>query len=84
LNHPIITKVAWRLMPTVIICYFFACFDRANFSLAKFQLQDALTLSDTADGWGASLFVIAGARILGGGVVPFMLPSGLRAKEGSA
>ena len=54
-------------MPTVIICYFFACFDRINVSFAKFQLQDALTLSDTAYGLGASLFVI--------GYVIFEVPS---------
>jgi hypothetical protein len=84
LNHPIITKVAWRLMPAVIICCFFAYFDRFTISFARLQLQDALTLSDTADGWGASLFVIAGALISGGGVVPFLLPSGLHAKEEAA
>jgi MFS family permease len=69
LNHPIITKVAWRLMPTIIICYFFAYFDRINISFAKFQLQDALTLSDTAYGLGASLFVI--------GYVIFEVPSNM-------
>ena len=148
MNHPIITKVAWRLMPTVIICYFFASFDRINVSFAKFQLQDPLTLIDTAYGLGASLFVIsyvifevpsnmlldrfgaqkwlariiiswglataamvfvqtpgqfdplrfligagsatpalygiAGALLLGAGVVLFLLPPGLRANEGAA
>lgn len=84
LNHAITTKVAWRLMPTVIICYFFAYFDRIDFSFAKFQLQEGLALSDTAYGLGASLFVIAGALLLGAGVVLFLLPSGLRAKEGAA
>ena len=69
MNHPVITKVAWRLMPTVILCYLFAYFDRINISFAKFQLQDALTLSDTAYGLGASLFVI--------GYVIFEVPSNL-------
>ncbi len=81
LNHPIITKVAWRLTPTVIICYFFASFDRSTLSFAKFQLQDALTLSDTACGLGARLFVIAGAVLLGAGAVLFLFPPGLRAEE---
>lgn len=67
LNHPTLTKVAWRLMPTVIVCYFFAYFDRINVSFAKFQLQDALGLSDTAYGLGASLFVV--------GYVLFEVPS---------
>ena len=69
MNHSVITKVAWRLMPTVILCYLFAYFDRINISFAKFQLQDALTLSDTAYGLGASLFVI--------GYVIFEVPSNL-------
>lgn len=69
MNHPVVTKVAWRLMPTVILCYLFAYFDRINISFAKFQLQDALTLSDTAYGLGASLFVI--------GYVIFEVPSNL-------
>ena len=84
LNHPIFTKVAWRLMPAFSICCFFAGFNRFNISLAKFQLRGALTLGGTAHGLGASLFVIAGALILGGGFVLFLLPSGFRAKEGAA
>ena len=84
MNHPIITKVARRLMPTVILCCFFASFDRISFSLAKFQLQDALTLSDPADGLGASLVLISGALLLGAGVVLFLQPTKLRAAEGAA
>ena len=63
----IIRKVAWRLMPLIMICYFFAFFDRINISFAKFQLQSHLGLSDTAYGLGASLFVI--------GYVLFEVPS---------
>ncbi|KMZ13761.1 Permease of the major facilitator superfamily [Candidatus Burkholderia humilis] len=54
----IIRKVAWRLMPLIMLCYFFAFFDRINISFAKFQMQSSLGLSDTAYGLGASLFVI--------------------------
>ena len=84
MNHPIITKVARRLMPTVILCCFFAYFDRISFSLAKFQLQDALTLSDPADGLAASLFVIFGALLVGASVVLFLQPMELRSAEGAA
>ncbi len=56
-------------MPTIILCYLFAYFDRINISFAKFQLQEALALSDTAYGLGASLFVI--------GYVIFEVPSNL-------
>ncbi|MEM5293927.1 MFS transporter [Burkholderia sp. JPY481] len=65
----IVRKVAWRLMPLIMICYLFAFFDRINISFAKFQLQSDLGLSDTAYGLGASLFVI--------GYVLFEVPSNL-------
>ena len=68
-HDALIRKVAWRLMPLVMVCYLFAFFDRINISFAKFQLQGALSLSDTAYGWGASLFVI--------GYVLFEVPSNL-------
>jgi hypothetical protein len=63
LNHPIITKVAWRLMPTIVMRYFFAYFDRIKISFAKLQSQDAL--------------------LLGAGVILFLLPRELRAREKS-
>ena len=65
----IIRKVAWRLMPLIMLCYLFAFFDRINISFAKFQLQSDLGFSDTAYGLGASLFVI--------GYVLFEVPSNL-------
>ncbi|GAB5094778.1 MFS transporter [Caballeronia sp. LP006] len=65
----IIRKVAWRLMPLIMLCYLFAFFDRINISFAKFQLQSTLGFSDTAYGLGASLFVI--------GYVLFEVPSNL-------
>ena len=68
-HDSLIRKVAWRLMPLIMVCYLFAFFDRINISFAKFQLQGALGLSDTAYGLGASLFVI--------GYVIFEVPSNL-------
>src|SRR5882757_8074213 len=65
----VISKVAWRLMPLIMICYLFAFFDRINISFAKFQLQSDLGLSDTAYGLGASLFVV--------GYVLFEVPSNM-------
>jgi MFS family permease len=65
----LVRKVAWRLMPLIMICYLFAFFDRINISFAKFQLQTDLGFSDTAYGLGASLFVV--------GYVIFEVPSNL-------
>ena len=49
-HDSLIRKVAWRLMPLVMVCYLFAFFDRINISFAKFQLQGALNLSNAAYG----------------------------------
>ncbi|HEX4508789.1 MAG TPA: MFS transporter, partial [Burkholderiaceae bacterium] len=68
-HDALIRKVAWRLMPLVMICYLFAFFDRINISFAKFQLQGALHLSNAAYGLGASLFVV--------GYVIFEVPSNM-------
>ncbi|PLR61598.1 MFS transporter [Pseudomonas sp. QC2] len=65
----LIAKVAWRIMPLIMVCYLFAFFDRINISFAKFQLQADLSLSDTAYGLGAGLFVV--------GYVLFEVPSNL-------
>jgi MFS family permease len=65
----LIRKVAWRLMPLIMVCYLFAFFDRINISFAKFQLQSDLGFSNTAYGLGASLFVV--------GYVIFEVPSNM-------
>jgi MFS family permease len=57
-EQQVIRKIAWRLMPLIIVCYFFAFFDRVNISFAKSALQADLGLSNTAYGFGASLFVV--------------------------
>jgi MFS family permease len=57
-EQQIVRKIAWRLMPLIIICYLFAFFDRVNISFAKTHLQTDLGLSNTAYGFGASLFVV--------------------------
>jgi D-galactonate transporter len=57
-EQQVIKKIAWRLMPLIVICYLFAFFDRVNISFAKTQLQHDLGLSNTAYGLGASLFVV--------------------------
>ena len=65
----LVSKVAWRLMPLIMVCYLFAFFDRINISFAKFQLQADLNLSNTAYGLGAGLFVV--------GYVLFEVPSNM-------
>jgi D-galactonate transporter len=65
----VLRKVAWRLIPLIIVCYLFAYFDRINISFAKFQIQSDLGFSDTVYGLGASIFFV--------GYVLFEVPSNL-------
>jgi MFS family permease len=68
-ERALIAKVGWRLMPLIMICYFFAFFDRINIGFAKAALTADLGISNTAYGLGASLFVV--------GYVLFEVPSNL-------
>lgn len=61
--------VSWRLMPLLLICYFFANLDRINIGFAKMQMSSDLAFSETVYGLGAGLFFIAYAM--------FGLPSNL-------
>lgn len=65
-------RVAWRILPLTVVCYFFSYFDRINISFAKAQMQADLGLSDAAYGIAASIFFV--------GYVLFEVPStiGLR------
>ncbi|MGJ8516705.1 MFS transporter [Carnimonas bestiolae] len=51
-------KVAWRIMPILLIGYIIAYLDRVNISFAKLQMSHDIGLSDTAYGLGAGLFFI--------------------------
>jgi len=62
-------KVTRRLIPFLILCYFFAYLDRVNIGFAKLHMQDALNFSDTVYGLGAGIFFI--------GYFLFELPSNL-------
>lgn len=62
-------KITRRLIPFLILCYFFAYLDRVNVGFAKLHMQDALSFSDTVYGLGAGIFFI--------GYFLFELPSNL-------
>ncbi|CAM3576447.1 MFS transporter [Rahnella bruchi] len=62
-------KITRRLIPFLILCYFFAYLDRVNIGFAKLHMQDALNFSDTVYGFGAGIFFI--------GYFLFELPSNL-------
>lgn len=51
-------KIAWRLMPFLMLCYLCAYLDRVNVGFAKLQMMDDLALSETVYGLGAGIFFI--------------------------
>ncbi len=63
------SKVNWRLMPFLFICYVFCFLDRVNVGFAKLQMQQQLGFSDTIYGLAAGIFFI--------GYFIFEIPSNL-------
>jgi ACS family tartrate transporter-like MFS transporter len=51
-------KVAWRILPLVILIYLVAYLDRANVGFAKLRMAPALHLSEEAFGFGIGVFFI--------------------------
>lgn len=51
-------KIALRIIPLVMICYFCAYLDRINVGFAKLQMMNDLHLSEAAYGLGAGLFFL--------------------------
>lgn len=51
-------KVAWRILPLLLLCYVISYLDRVNVGFAKLQMQTDLHLSDTVYGLGAGIFFI--------------------------
>ena len=49
----VIRKVAWRLIPLLVVLYFFAYLDRVNVGFAALTMNADLGLSATAYGIGA-------------------------------
>lgn len=63
------TKVAWRLLPFLFLCYVCAYLDRINVSFAKLQMANDLAFSDAVYGLGAGIFFV--------GYLMFEVPSNL-------
>jgi D-galactonate transporter len=54
----IFRKVALRILPFLLICYFFAYLDRVNVSFAKLQMAQELQFSEAVYGLGAGIFFV--------------------------
>ena len=58
----VVSKISWRLIPLLFLCYIIAYIDRINVGFAGLQLQKAFGV-DSAEyfqiyGWGAGLFFV--------------------------
>ena len=52
-------RVILRLVPFLMICYFFALLDRVNVGFAALQMNKDLGLTPATFGFGASLFFVS-------------------------
>jgi MFS family permease len=52
------SKLARRIIPLIVVCYFFGYLDRVNVGFAKLQMVTDLHLSEAAYGVGAGLFFV--------------------------
>ena len=52
------TRVFWRIVPLLMLCYMVAYLDRVNVGFAKLQMSQDLGFSETVFGLGAGLFFI--------------------------
>ncbi|MGT2488400.1 MFS transporter [Methylobacterium oryzae CBMB20] len=57
-ERAIMRKVILRIVPFLMICYFFNLLDRSNIGVASLQMRPHLGLSAAAYGFGGSLFFI--------------------------
>lgn len=51
-------KIAWRLIPVLMLCYLLASLDRSNVAFAKLQFSHALGFDDLVFGIGAGVFAL--------------------------
>jgi MFS family permease len=68
-EQDIFRKIAFRVLPFLLVCYFFAYLDRVNVAFAKLQMAQQLQFSDAVYGLGAGIFFI--------GYFIFEIPSNL-------
>jgi D-galactonate transporter len=57
-DDALFSKVSWRLLPLLIICYIIAFLDRINIGFAQLQMKQSLPFSDEAYALGAGIFFL--------------------------
>jgi len=59
LERSTMSRVAWRILPFLIVCYLIAIIDRGNIGMASLQMNDDLGLTAKVFGFASSLFFFA-------------------------
>ncbi|OLL30629.1 MFS transporter [Burkholderia sp. SRS-W-2-2016] len=57
-DQQIFSKVAWRIIPFLFICYVVSFLDRINIGFAQLQMKHDLGFSDAMYGLGAAVFYV--------------------------
>jgi ACS family tartrate transporter-like MFS transporter len=52
-------RIAWRLLPFLMICYFVSYLDRVNVGFAALQMVKGLHMSPTVFGFGGGIFFVS-------------------------
>lgn len=52
------SKISWRILPFLMLCYVIAFLDRINIGYAQLQMKQTLTFSDATYGFGAGIFFV--------------------------
>ena len=55
-QEKILSKVLWKIVPFLLLCYIFAYLDRVNVGVASLTMNRDLGLSPSEFGWSAGLF----------------------------
>lgn len=58
-EHRTISKISWRLLPLLMVCYFIAYLDRVNIGFAGATMSKDLGFSSTVFGSAAGIFFVA-------------------------
>lgn len=57
-DEALFSKMAWRLLPLLVICYIIAFLDRINIGFAQLQMKQTLPFSNEAYAFGAGVFFL--------------------------
>lgn len=68
-DEALFSKISWRLLPLLIVCYIVSFIDRINIGFAQLQMKQTLAFSNEAYAFGAGVFFI--------GYLLFEVPSNL-------